>query len=285
MTWRADTPSATRLPWGFRVPVLIDGSSLSGVAGADTTNDVQFVLPDIWDLFWTTIDSNGYELRVCDSDGTTALTYQRTDAAFSGAFSKTNRDGGIQVDGVTFRYGADGAGRAKLIWLYFGLSGAANSAGSFVAASALTGKLELGRPPDTQRVLRFAPEPPGQALATLRVSKGASEKLYVWADVTDLLLRQASSSAKRAVYEEIVEIFNSTETGGHRSYSGGSLSGSLTSISKCRFAWINDRMLIRVYLTGGTSGTNYTVDLPFRTTLESEIHARFIVQVRDVAEV
>lgn len=284
MTWRADTPSATRLPWGYRVPVFINASSLAGVAGTDTTNDAQFTIPSTWDVFWTTIDSNGYEMRLCDSDGITPISYKRTDAAYSGSFSKTNRDGGIQLDNVTFRYGADGNGRGKLVWFYFGLTGQADTASVFVAASALTGYLEVAKPPDTNRVLRFAPEPPGQTLATLRVAKAAQEKLYVWADVTDLLLQQAAASAKKNVYEEIVEIFNSTETNGHRSYSGGSLSGSLTDTSKCRFAWINNRMLVRVYLTGGTSGTNYTVDLPFRTTLDSEHHARFIVQVRDVAE-
>ena len=92
--------------WGKRIPIAVDNSTPSAL------NDVSVPIPEDWDDFWDTIDSSGFEIRVTEADGITAVTAYQWDS--SPAFSKANKTGAIQIDGLTCHASDSGA---CLAWL------------------------------------------------------------------------------------------------------------------------------------------------------------------------
>lgn len=95
--------------WKRRIPITIDNST------ASTPADAQGIIPKDLPFFWDRIDASGNELRVTAADGVTLLTYDIV-ASGGGAFSKTNKDGRIDIDGMTLPASPNSM---VLAWLYY----------------------------------------------------------------------------------------------------------------------------------------------------------------------
>ena len=205
MSWRQDLVSATLTPWGYRLAVMVNVyTSASG------TVDVQIVVPATLDHFWDTVVSAD-DIVVTDSDGVTVLDYQIDDAAFSAAGADLSaRDMGVEVDALSVTV-SNGQGRPTLIWLYYGLTGAAdNQAGSITIASPYAGHVYEGSPGSRQ--ISASPPLPGSATPSQQVSKTEDETTAVWLDVTPVLETRKRPSAGRLNFEELRHIRHEVES-------------------------------------------------------------------------
>src|SRR5690349_20093678 len=93
--------------WRRRALISVDIPGTSPV-------DVNVTIPREWDAFWETIDSSGNNLRLVWYDGQTVLTYALDDGS-GGAFSKANRLGRFQIDGMVVPTTAS----MLAIWVYW----------------------------------------------------------------------------------------------------------------------------------------------------------------------
>lgn len=230
--------------WSYRVPVAVVNS------GPAATVDVSIPIPGDWDLFWTTIDTSGNELRLCSADGFTVLTYQIAGA--SPSWSKANRTGRLEIDGLT----ADNAAASViLVWLYFGNSGASSAAGSFVAASAVDGYIHNARPVGWVCVHR--PHEPGTTRPVARVQKTVGERIYIWHDLTALLERRRDDAGDSDLWEEVWQVVSLITN-------GSSGQAAMIEQAATRFLEIMDggrrRFFVGMIAKAGTTGTNYTIE-------------------------
>ncbi len=133
--------------WKRRLAITIDNST------AATPADAQGNIPKDLIWFWSVIDTSGNELRVTAADGVTALTYDIV-ASGGGAFSKTNKDGRIDIDGMTM----PATNSMVLAWLYYDSTsnqGDASSAVVIAAPRALY--IEHGNPARDRYAMSYAP--------------------------------------------------------------------------------------------------------------------------------
>lgn len=80
--------------WQRLIPVAVD---LTGDQAGATTADVQITIPDDHDEFWTLVQSNGVDIRVCSADGWTLETCQL------GTWTDASRVAVIDVDNVSLQ--------------------------------------------------------------------------------------------------------------------------------------------------------------------------------------
>lgn len=178
--------------WRFRAPVSVDLSAWSS-----GPSDVSISLPSTWDLFWENVNTDGSDVRLCDSDGTTLLTYQ---IASSPTWSKSGRTGTLEVDDLA----APTAACQRVIWLYWGYSGASSAAGSFTASSAVTGCVHLLGA--AEPVIRLAPQRPGSARPLQAIHFDTGDVRRVHLDFGALLGDACRPYAGRRWREELAEI-------------------------------------------------------------------------------
>jgi hypothetical protein len=123
--------------WKYRVALTIDNSTAAGA-----TIDAEGTIPKSLDFFWGEIDTAGNELRITDAAGN-LLAYDII-ATGGGAFSKTNKDGKIQIDGMTVPAATNSM---VLAWMYYGSTSTQGDASvAVVIAAARTLSIEHGVP-------------------------------------------------------------------------------------------------------------------------------------------
>ena len=251
-------------PWNHRRVLTVDATT----AGPGTTIDITHVLQPDDDEFWTNVQSAGQDIRVCDTDGRTLLTYDLD------SFSTLTRSGTIEVDNWTFA-----AAKVCALYLYFGNSSASTAVSAFSPSSPKTGYLEIGRP--TARIFRVRPERAGDTKARSQFVKGANESVYVDFDFSAVLERAMVPGRGRMVWEEIAYISSTT-------VEAAGVDQAAMHVAA------NDRIVdfgrVRVWVTGGTSGTTYTVVCkivtarPGQTPSGRTLEARARLYVQNVTE-
>ena len=265
MSWRADTD-----PWPYRVGVMVDGSGSTAA-----TNDVDFVIPADFDLFWDNIDASGNELRACASDGFTLLTYS-IDNGSGGAFSKASRLGRVQVDGLV----KTAANCTIVFWLYFGLSGASSGAASTTISGALTGRAVLACPPP-DRTLLMAPETVGTTEPSAQIQKAVNDAFWVWLDVEAYLSRRCESYAGSLRYAEIGEV-----SAGLDITEKNAGSASIHSLANTRIVFSSGRTYVLIWIgSGGSSGVDYTIKVPILLADKTEaFELRALLKIQNVED-
>lgn len=232
--------------WGKRIPIAVDNSTPSAL------NDVLAPVPGDLDEFWDTIDASGFEIRVTESDGITAVTaYQ-----WSG-FNKTNKAGAVEIDGLTCH--ASDAG-VCLAWLYYDKTGASDGSSAFTPAGQVSGYIHGSQPSGfvvrSQQVKAGAPRP------AARIQKTVGEAVYVWFEVRGLLEKRQTESSGSLIWEEIQRVVSAITD-------GGTPQAGMVSASKTRFIEIATGPLrgfyVGVYVQAGTTATNYTIEPVFST--------------------
>lgn len=251
--------------WKHRLPVTILPT------GAGGTYDIEFQVPDHYDHFWETVDTNGEDVRVTDADGRTLETYDLN------GFNKTTRACTFEVDGASLDQNKIG-----LLWLYYGATGKSTAATTFAPASAVTGYIAVEEPSDV--VILAARERPGATKPSAEVAKTPAEEINVYLDVTDVLIGRARTSELDTRYEEPLSAVAIVTDGG--------ADQSLVTAARCMWVEVDQRLYLRVRVTGGTTGTDYTIEFLITTTgldygvsqAGRIIEPRALLKVREVSE-
>lgn len=258
--------SGSTNPFNARFPLAVDATAVA----SSTNRDVQVIIPKTLEEFWANIGSDGYDIRVTDSDGITLIDYDW------GTWNYNNRSGTLEI------YGASGTNTWEaqqssipLIWIYVGDSDAGDGSTTATLTSALNGFLSPERPSE---IVIVTDPTPGRLTPDNSRSKSSNDRRGYWFDFRPVLRRGARRYNDRAEWEEIDFLEVSTETGG----SGASL--EIESSTR-----IEGGGLVRVVVAGGTDGTDYTVIVKATTRIPDDstgatrqvVEGRLLLQVRD----
>ena len=241
--------------WKHRAPIAVDNTS-----GASTI-DISCSVPAEWG-FWSTVKSDGTDIRLVDADGSTVLTYKVDD------WNYANKIATLKID----NYDAPDAAAVVLIWVYWGNSAASSAAGSFTVSSAKTGKIEpicQARP-----VIREGHLQPGRTKPMDQIAKAPDETLHVYFDVEGLLNRRCEkiNGASRGEEMDYVKL---------RVLSGSSDQSSMYDEGKTRFIHPG---IIKCHITAGANSTDYIISLRIGTTEGRVLNPRVLLRVKDVSE-
>jgi hypothetical protein len=238
--------------WRKRVPVAIDNGTPT------STLDASIPIPDDWDDFWGSVDTDGDEIRLTAADGVTVLTYQ---IGASPAWSKANRTGVLEVDNM----GADNAAASVIVaWLYWDNAGAASAAGSFTAASARNGYIHNGEPRGF--VVPARPIEPGSTRPVSRLQKAVGEAIYVWFELRGMLERRVTPYGDSRLWEEPFQIVAAATAAG--------APAAIVTVNKTRLVETLEggrrQLFVGIKVSGGASGTSYTLE-PVIDTVAPEL--------------
>lgn len=243
----------------YKFPVLVDNRSGSA------TIDASFTIPSEWGRFWSEIDSNGYGLRVTESDGVTLVTYQLA------SWTYATRTATIEVDD----WSPPGSDGWYVLWLYFGIASPTDGAGSFTAASAKTGYIHIAEPtvPNwiAQRVADGSSVPP----VSYQTDPEATLRLYC--DITAELAVQEAPLNGSVSYEEVNEIaFAATNA--------GVADTNIWTADSLRLHIFSGRLFASVEISNGASGNDYMDTFTINTTLGRELVYSITRNVQTPAE-
>ena len=221
------------------IPVAVDNTG-----GAAAAIDITFTVPTDLNSFWSVIQSDGDDIRVVDADGRTLLNYRLA------TFTYASRVCVIEVD----NYAAP-AGEMCQIWLVWGNSSASSAVSVFVGASMKTGYIATPAPwgklvPAIRENFRSQ-----RPRATLQ--KASGESIYFTLDLRTVLNRRRNGEPVGGDlrYEEIDYV-------SYRVTTGGAAQASMIDEAKIRFCMEG----VRLYLTAGSDGTEYVVEVTVVTT-------------------
>ena len=243
----------------YRVPIAIPVFTTGG--GGATNVDVQVQIPPDWDVFWTNIQSNFFDIKVYTANGESAINYQRqTGANFA------NRNLTLELDAVA----VDDQSSTSLVYLYFGDSSASSDPSSSVTiSSAVTGTIWIGRP---VRLVKPSLNNSGRTEPEVVFTKQADEKIDIWFDVRSLLSAYIDPFNGRLGYEAIQRVQPKSLDS-----SGNDNDGRYQK---------NDTFFLNGYASiravGGSSGTDYAVGLDIFTTIGQTLKVRCLLKVQNL---
>jgi hypothetical protein len=253
--------------WLYRAAVTIATPAASPYTAT-------IVIPPDFHHFWTTIDSSGNDLRLVEWDATNKVwkksNYQ---LAASPAFSKTNRIGTIEADGLA----VGTTGNPTCLWLYYGpADGAASSgAGTVTLSSAKSGYIELARP-TSGRVFSLAPERLGSTLPSQRFQKNDGETVHIWWDLSAALPERRDVEASHLGLGGVVyadpDVYNDQSA----------TQAAMFTTDSTRFAEYQGRLYVKQEVKAGTSGSDYTVEMKIGLTDLQVLVGRVGMKVQNV---
>lgn len=256
--------------WKYRLPISIDATAV-----ATGTVDFDVELTKDLGYFWDNVQSNGYDMRLTQWDGITEISasaggmtdWDRRQPGGT-AWNATTRTGGVRVQdysGVT-------NSAHNVIWLYFGKESAETTdttgtpTGTY-PQSALVNTLSSRK---ASPVIRTRPEAPGETTPRVRVSKVQAERLHLFWDFKGELLSRLGIYEGRTLAEGIRSVTVDAYTGG----SAGQ------AVIEDDVLWL-DHGMIRTKHFGGSTGTDYTLEVVATTTIGRRLIRRALLQVRD----
>lgn len=251
MSWRSTNDK-------YRAALALDGTAVG--AGS---YDVQFAVPADWDQFWNNVQSTGKDVRVCTADGRTAVSKFYFDG---GTFDTTTRTCVIDIQAVSVA-----ANVMTQLWLYWGDSSLTIASSSFSPSSPKSAYIDQEKP--GERIVRVLPERPGDTRPVTKLVKTSTETVYVWFDLRAYLLQRSDKYNNRKLLEEISYVSYSCDL-------SGSAQAAMVDATKTRFSdgWV------KVLLKGGSSGSQYTINLSITTTEGRVLNPRAMLYVADTSE-
>lgn len=266
--------------WSYRFAV-----TLPHTVSPSGTNDASVVIPKnhpIWDVLASEGTQNS--IRVCASDGFSALSFELVSSTLSGSWSTANKDGGIKIDDVPFLASVS----PGLVWVYYGNASASSGAGSVSLSSAVTGYVYQLLPRDQGSILEAAPQPAGATLVTPDVSLTSGESRRYWVRLNRMLgTRPAGRPVEGSTgLDSIWAVVASAETGGS--------AAAIDDATKTRYVEAPDgSFFASVYVSGAADGTDYTEILTVHTGQDTSdtntgadqvLEARFRIRCNDPDE-
>ncbi len=248
--------------WTRRAPITVNGSAVA--AGS---KDVTIVLPSDWDEFWDNVQSSGDDVRVCDADGRTALTYDLA------GFNSATKTGTVEVDNWTMSQ----SNEMHVLWIYWDYPSATDSKTPFTPSAALAGDVTPERPGFP--TFRARPQKSGATTVVDTVSKTTLETIFVWLELPDMV-RRCGNFNNRDSWEEVESINVTVERGD--SEEASLFDETDTRMVECAIRGF--RQFIRVAIKGGTATNNYVCIVTITTDQRRVIDRRFQIKVNDAAE-
>ena len=240
----------------MRVPVSVPVLGGSGSAG---TYDMSWTVPKDWDLFWSNIRSDAFDVIVTDADNNIA-TFKRASFTFS------TRTLDMAVDNLN----VENNNSVNLIWMYFGFSGATDLASVFTPSTPKTGTIYLGAP--TNRIVGYVnPQSTATDTPTVSFTKASDESVFVWFNTG------AYFAKRRTPYNNIKFLEGIKFVDGIVHPKAGT--SSTLTIDKDKTRFINN--WTGLFIEAGTDATNYTLELKVTTTRNQIISLRCGISVRD----
>lgn len=251
MSWYNDS-------WKYRAPLAIDNTA--GGAGAA---DITCVVPVDWDFFWDTVNqTDARDVRVCDSDGRTLLTYDLD------GFNLGNRALTVEIDNYTLV-----ASATRQVWLYWGNSGAATAVSAFAPAGAKSAYALVNAA--GARFIRVGPQRPGETKPRNVVTKASAEQVYLWFDFSPVLHRRADQYNSDKGFEELADV-TSVDV-----QLAAASQAAMFDATATRFL---EGGIVRMLVKAGSSGTDYTAICRCTTSYGQTVEGRALVKVRNVSE-
>lgn len=253
MSWRA----AGDL---YRQPISIDNT-----AGGAGSFDATVAIPTDWDAFWTTVQSDGDDIRVTRSDGVTLVT--KYDLA--AGFNTSTRSGTLEIQ--------DTAAAAGMLnyWMYWGDSSLTSGVTAFAPASAKTAYLDLGNSVKPYTFRAQAQERPGDATPVNTMAKTPGTTIWLWLDFSALLQKRVDPHPSQTSLEyECLSYATVTASG----------SGLTATATATRFeVGRADAAIVRCQISAGNSGTDYLVTVTAVTSLGRTLTGVVQVQCLEMA--
>ena len=246
--------------WRFRAPLSIDNISGSGMI------DARITIPTAFDAFWADTRADGFDVVVTDSDGVTALTYQRQ------TWTPASKAGVLEIND----WAPNNADCVAVAWVYWGNASAADGSSSFTASSPNTGILQLAAPGAIR--VRAIREAPGALKPSQVITKGSQETLHVWADVSPLLGGRSLVGNGSPRLDEVASVQVGVFDGGVSQAAMFEAGASMVIEDRAGRCWV------RVRVKAGSSGTDYTLQIKIITTTGETHTPRYLLRVRDVSE-
>lgn len=249
----ADSAFTYRIP--ISIPVYVGGG------GGATTVDVEVNISADWDIFWNTIQSNFYDIKIYSADGSTAIAYQRQTGA-----SYANRTLVLELDDVDI----DDQSSTSLIYLYFGDAAAGTDPTTpFTPASPVTGYIWIGRP---VRIVKPSLNNSGRTEPEVVFTKEEGEKIDIWFDIRSLMAAYIDPYNNRLSYEGIKRIQPKSLD------NTGTDSASRYSVDDTYF--LNGYASLRAI--AGNSSNDYAVGLDIYTTNGQTFKVRCLLKVQNL---
>ena len=249
-TW-ADSAFKYRIP--ISIPVFTGGGA--------TNIDVQVDVTPDWDVFWTNIQSNFFDIKLFSANAETEIAYQRQSGA-----NFANRTLVLELDNVAI----DDQSSTSLVYLYFGDSSASSDpTTSFTVSSPKTGYIWIGRP---VRVVKPSFNNSGRTEPEVVFTKEEGEKIDIWFDIRSLMASYVDPFNNRLSYEGIKRVQPKSLD------SSGSDSTGRYSADDTHF--LNGYASIRAI--SGTSGTDYAVGLDIYTTNGQTFKVRCLLKIQNL---
>lgn len=245
--WRVEAPQRASLTvWG------------PGVGSTSSTAEVE--VPGDWEELWGSLPSLASAVVVDPATGEPA-TYQWRPGS-----SVDDRIGALQVAWPA----PVGGAKALHLWLYWGEEGGADYTDAVTPSSPMGGVVEQAGPAGRDAVVDVA------AIANdlPRVVKTSASTLDVWLDLGRCLQQRRTPSADRRGLEAIAsaEVAVTSE--------GSAVTGMCAhdDLALAGGTWVRARV------SGGDSGTGYTLAVAVTTSLGRVIEARVAIDVSDPQE-
>jgi hypothetical protein len=149
--------------FGFRTAIAVDGTGLL------TTINVTVTVPPDHSLFWDNVQSDGDDVRFTQSDGSTALAYERT------TWDYANRSAVFKITALNIA----SAGDMGNLWMYFGNSTIASGSTAYGGGTLQTGQIITSGITGQSLVI----EPgslQGETTARYQLQKTPAESVFVW---------------------------------------------------------------------------------------------------------
>lgn len=242
----------------YRTSVAVRNDAAGG------TYQVSIDLAPLGDEFWETVLANGYDLRLCTSDGKTVVAAADVKRV---SWDRATRTGTVVAQTVSLA-----ANKVTSMHLYWGYASASDAmTGAFATGSPKTGTVSPARP--TGRVFQYAQEQPGTTRPRAIMAKMASEAVMIWVDFGPALLKRRGVSHDRNRFDEIASLDISVATGG---------ADQTTMYDEAENVLVGD--LVGVLVKAGTTGTDYVVIVTI-TTSEGYTYIQHVkLQVRNTSE-
>lgn len=251
-TW-ADSNFKYRIP--ISIPVYVVGG------GGATNVDVEVTIPPDWDIFWNSILSNFYDIKIYTANAESEINYQRQSGA-----SYSGRQLVLEIEQVAI----EDQSSTSLIYIYFGDSTAATDPTSaFTVSSPKTGYIWIGRP---VRIVKPILNNSGRTEPETVFTKEEGEKIDIWFDIRSLLAAYIDPFNGKLGYEGITRIQPKSLD------SSGTDSTSRYSSDDTYF--LNGYASLRAI--AGNSSNDYAVGLDIFTTNGQTLKVRCLLKVQNL---
>jgi hypothetical protein len=254
----------------FRLPVTLNATALTG-----GPYDYNITIPKSLSLFWQNVQSDGYDMALTEWDGITLLDATACTGWDRGAsWSKANRTGTLRIDGL--QVGAAKPltdGRLNMMWLYFGAS--TTEASSYTVGAVALGATQSGEmanedPSAVTPVWRCRRQEAPDAIVPASVmTKFPNDSTFIYADLSADIIKMRGGYNGRPALDAIRSVRWTSE----RANVGN-------SIASYTDAAIVSEKLVRLPITGGTSGQDSTGLLRVTTTSGRELEKRVLIRVQ-----